>query len=197
LIIIIQIYKLANSLLPREEFNNKNTNKMRKFTFILILLMINNLFCQKVNREKETKETLDWINSKITEFQYEDSDGDLKQLCVLINVEKIDSEYYLVGTREQKTSQPWAFKFNFKIPISKINNISFEEKHYNYWLIIKMKNNEKAIINFTEEDPVKENIAEIEIMLNKNIDKEDLKPRLLKAFNHILQLYGNIKTEKF
>lgn len=170
---------------------------MNKSIFLLIILISNNLFSQKIDREKETKETLDWINSKITEYQYEDSEDDIKQICVFTKIEKIENEFYLIGIREQKTSKPWAFKMYFKIPISKINNITFVEKKYNYWIEIKMKNNEKAIINYTDDDPVKENIEKMEIMLNKNIDNEKLQPRIIKAFNHILELYGNIKNEKF
>ena len=169
---------------------------MKKMVFLLAILTSNCLLSQKINRDKETIETLDWINSKLVEYQYENTEDDLKQLCSFTKVEKLVNEYYLVGVREQKTSKPWAFKLNFKIPISKINSISFEEKEFNYWVVIKMKNNEKAIINYTDKH-FKDNIEKIEFMLSKNIDNEKLQPRLLKAFNYLLELYGNKKAEKF
>ncbi|QZK99441.1 hypothetical protein K5L04_06805 [Flavobacterium psychrophilum] len=167
---------------------------MKKTFFILILLTTNNLFSQKVNIEKETLETLDWINSKLIEYQFETEDT--KQVCTFIKVEKLNNGYYLVGEREQITSKPWASVLHFKIPISKINNITFVEKTSNYWVEIKLKNNEKAIINSSEEQWY-DNVEKIEFMLNKQIDNENLKPRLLKAFNHLLELYGNVKNEKF
>lgn len=164
---------------------------------ILILFIISNsVFCQEINREKEIKETLEWINSKMTEYQYEDSTLDLKQLCNFTNVENINNEYYLKGIREQKSTKSWDFKYSFAVPISKINNITFTEKTSNYWLVIKMKNNEKAII-VTEVGRESENRESLVIILSKSIDDEDLKPRLLKAFNHICELYGNKKNEKF
>lgn len=167
---------------------------MRKTIFILILLMANNSFSQKTNIEKETKETLDWINSKLVEYQFETEDT--KQACTFIKVEKINSGYYLVGKREQITSKPWASVLHFKIPISKINNITFVEKVNNYWVEIELKNNEKAIINSSEEQWY-EDKEKIEFMLNKEINNENLQPRLLKAFDHLLGLYGNVKNEKF
>lgn len=167
---------------------------MTKPFLILILLITNNLFSQKVNREIETLETLDWINSKLIEYQFETEDT--KQVCTFIKVENLESGYYLVGKREQITSKPWASVLYFKIPISKINNITFVEKTSNYWIEIKLKNNEKAIINSSEEQWYDDK-EKIEFMLNKQIDNENLQPRLLKAFYHLLELYGNIKNEKF
>ncbi len=167
-----------------------------KIFYALILLATTNLFSQKVNIEKETLETLNWINSKITEYRFETEDT--KQACTFIKVEKLNNEYFLVGKREQLTSKPWASTLNFKIPISKINNITFVEKEYNYWVEIKIKNSEKAIINsYSSETQWFKNRDQIEFMLNKQIDSENLQPRLLKAFNHLLELYGNIKNEKF
>ena len=167
---------------------------MKKIFCILILLLTNNLFSQKVDIEKETLETLEWINSKLTEYQFETDNT--KQVCTFIKVEKLESEYFLVGKREQITAKPWASVLHFKIPISKINSINFVEKASNYWVEIKLKNNEKAIINSSDEHWF-ENVEKIEFMLNKQIDNENLQPRLLKAFNHLLELYGNVKNEKF
>lgn len=169
---------------------------MKKLIFLIIILVGNNLFSQKIDKEKETKETLDWINSKLTEYQYENIEDGTKQRCSFTKVEKLESGYYLVGIREQITSNPWSEKLNFKIPIAKINDITFVEKKFNYWVEIKIKNNEKAILNFTDEY-FRADVEKIEFMLNKNIDNEKLQPRLLKAFNHLLSLYGNVKTEKF
>jgi hypothetical protein len=169
---------------------------MKKLIFLIIIISSGNLFCQSIDIEKETKETLDWINSKLTEYQYENSESDVKQLCIFTEVEKLQKEYYLIGIREQVTSKPWASKLTFKIPISKINDITFVEKKHNYWVEIKIKNNEKVIINYTDKY-FRDEVGKIEFMLNKNIDNENLQPRMLKAFNYLLKLYGNEKNEKF
>jgi hypothetical protein len=168
---------------------------MNKSIFLLIILISNNLFSQKFDREKETKETLDWINSKLLQYQYETDDT--KQVCTFLKIEKLlNNEYYLIGKREQITTNPWASILNFKIPITKINNITFIENKFNYWVEIKLKNNEKGIINFSETQ-FYDNVEKIEFMLNKEINNENLQPRLLKAFNYLLELYGYVKNEKF
>lgn len=161
-----------------------------------LVLVYGVCFGQENNREKEAIETLNWINSKLTQYQYESIEANVIQTCVFIKVEKLATDYYLVGAREQKTSDPWAFKLEFKIPISKINSITFLEKKDNYWVEIKLKNNEKAIINYTEKK-FNDDTDRIQFMLSKNIDSENLQPRIIKAFHHLFSLYGNIKVEKF
>jgi len=167
---------------------------MRKFLVLGLVLVYGVCFGQETKREQETVETLDWINSKLVEYQFETEDT--KQVCTFIKVEKLESGYYLVGKREQITSKPWASVLHFKIPISKINNITFVEKTSNYWVEIKLKNNERAIINSSEEQ-WHDDKEKIEFILNKSVDNDNIKSRILKAFYYILELYGNKKTDKF
>lgn len=165
-----------------------------KTIFTFFLLFINfYAISQKIDRDKETLETIEWINSKVTEYRYEEPD--LKQIFLIKNILKEDNEYFIIGVREQVTSKPWAAKYYFKIPISKINSISFSEKKSNYWIEIKMKNNEEAISLYNDSESRK--IYQLELMLNKDIDNENLKPRFIKAFYYLLELYGNKKSEKF
>src|SRR5690606_23757129 len=111
--------------------------------------LIINDFSFKSNKEnidfdKEVKGTIEWINSKFVKYQYETHD--LKQKQNIHSVVDIENEFYLFGVRTQETNNPWAFSKGFLIPLAKINNIDFVEKKSNYWLEIKMKNNEEAIV---------------------------------------------------
>ena len=152
-------------------------------------------FSQEVDIEKETSETLNWINSKITEYQYEDTD--MKQICYFTGITERVGQEYLVGIREQRTSKPWRYKYKFMIPLSMINNISFEEKTANFWLNIRMKNNLKVIVLEKENGESVDPVGNMEIMLNKNVTEEDIDKRLLKAFNYLLEIRGYKKVEKF
>jgi hypothetical protein len=79
-----------------------------------------------------------------------------------------------------------------------INNISFIEKTFNYWLEIRIKNNEDLIVNIPYSGN-NYNSNEASILLNKSIDEENLRPRIQKAFKYLLELFGNgnTNTEKF
>jgi len=170
---------------------------MRKFLFAFSLLYSITFFGQKSNIQKETRETIEWINSKLTEFQYENKSDDMIQTCQLSEIVEINGEYYLTGIREQKTSKPWAFKLNFTIPISQINNVSIEEKQYNFWINIRMKNNEKSITTYKMNGEIRGNISNMDIILNKSILNEKIDQRLIKAFNYLFEMYGYNKNEKF
>ncbi|TYB72216.1 retropepsin-like aspartic protease family protein [Bizionia myxarmorum] len=173
-------------------------SKLGKISIENNYLIINDIGIKKVNetvdRETETQETIEWINSKFVEHQFE-SDG-TKQVQYFDGVKEIKGNYYLVGTHIQETTKPWGFTRAFFIPLNKINNIEFIEKQSNYWLEVKIKNSEEAILITKGDDnwSKKENIA---FMLDKSIDEENLRPRLTKAFEYLMELYGNTKTEKF
>lgn len=172
-------------------------SKLGKISIENNYLIINDIGIKKVNetvdRETETQETIEWINSKFVEHQFE-SDG-TKQVQHIHSVKKVDDIYYLVFIHIQETTKPWGFSRSIFIPINKINNIEFVEKQYNCWLEINMKNSKKSISIMKGDDlSKKENIA---FMLNKSIDDDNLRPRLTKAFEYLMELYGNTKTEKF
>jgi len=118
---------------------------MRNILVLGFILVCGVCFGQENKREKETAETLDWINSKLTQYQYESIESNVVHTCKFIKVEKLKTDYYLVGMWEQKTSDPWASKLFFKIPISKINSVTFIEKKHNYWVEINSKNIQKSI----------------------------------------------------
>lgn len=166
----------------------------RIINLICILFLSLNSYSQKLNLEKESIETIEWLNSKFIQYQYETVD--VKQIFYIDRIEQIGSEYFLSCVREQRMDDPLAFRYTVKIPISKINSIAFTEKKVNYWIEIKMKYDEKAIMIFSSSGR-KENLSGIEIMLNKSIDEENLKPRILKGFNYLLELYGYKNSEKF
>ncbi|MFL1896017.1 hypothetical protein ACJRPK_09965 [Aquimarina sp. 2-A2] len=169
---------------------------MKNLLIVLFLIGGLNGFSQndKSHLEKETKETLDWINSKFIEHQFESSDT--KQVQSFKEVKEIDGQSYLIGEHIQDTDKGWGFSRLFFIPIEKINSITFVDKPSNIWLVIRMKENEKAVLeirhgeNWTKLD-------NFNFILAKSIDHDDLRPRIKKAFNYLMKLYGNNTEEKF
>jgi len=166
-------------------------NLLLLFTFLLSLNISSQV---TIKRETETQETIEWINSKFVEHQFE-SEG-TKQVQYFDSVREIKGNYYLAGTHIQETTKPWGFSRAFFIPLNKINNIEFVENQNNYWLEIKIKNSEDAILITKGDDnwSKKENIS---FMLDKSLDDDNLRLRLTKAFEYLMELYGNTKTEKF
>jgi len=152
-------------------------------------LTINGHFNNEIdinNIEDDTKKTIDWINNKLIKHQYETDDT--RQVQYFEDVIEIKGSYYLSGKRNQETTKPWGFKQEFIIPLDKINNIDFEDKKVNYWLTIKIKKAEEAII--TVIDGIPYNYDKIGFIVNKSIDNEDLRPLMLSAFEHLIKLYS-------
>lgn len=147
-----------------------------------------------INLEKETKETLEWINSKFIEHQFASSDT--KQVQSFAEVREISGQYFLMGEHSQETEKMWGFSRVFAIPIKKINSISFIDKEFNVWLEIRMKNNEKVVLE-TRDGENWTKLDSFAFMLAKSIDKDDLRSRFKEAFKYLMKLYGNDSEEKF
>ena len=141
-----------------------------------------------IDFDKEIKGTIDWINSIFVKYQYEKPD--LIQKQNIHSVVEIENQFYLFGVRTQETSKPWAFSKGFLIPLSKINNIDYSEKKFNYWLEVKMKNNEESIVMIDGNDK-KDYIDKLVFMLDKSIDNESLRPKLKNALEYIIELYND------
>lgn len=159
-------------------------------------LTINGHFNNEIdinNIKEDTKKTIDWINNKLIKHQYEFDNT--RQVQFFEDVIEIEGLYYLSGKRIQETTKPWGFKQEFIIPLDKINNIDFEEKENNYWLTIKIKKAQEAIITVIDGKP--HNYDKIGFIINKSIDNEDLRPLMLSAFEHLVKLYSfkQAKTE--
>jgi hypothetical protein len=84
----------------------------------------------------------------------------------------------------------------FAIPIEKINSISFEDKEYNIWINIRMKNHEEAVLTSSDGENWTK-VSNLPFIFSKSIDNENLRPRLKKAFEYLMKLYGNKTEEKF
>lgn len=172
-------------------------NKLGEISIKNDYLIINDVGIKKKDEtldiEKETKETLEWLNSKFTAHQFE-TDG-TKQINFFHSVKEVENIHYLVVMHVQETTKPWGFSRSIFIPINKINNFEFLEKESNYWLEIRMKNSEKAISIMQDENLKKSET--VSFILDKSIDDENLRPRITKAITYLMELYGNTKTEKF
>lgn len=163
---------------------------------LLLLLVCVQVYSQDKNqtRIQETEETIEWLNSKFIEHQFESSDT--KQIHTFLEVRYVNNLHYLIGQHTQDTEKGWGFSRLFMIPIEKINNITFLDKQHNVWLEIRMKNNEKAI-EYTRSGEEWTAVESFAFMLSKTIDQDNLRPRLLNAFKHLMELYGNKSVEKF
>jgi hypothetical protein len=73
-----------------------------------------------VEKDSEVIETLDWLNQKLTQYQYENND--VKQVFHIKKIEEVQEEYFLICYQEQWLNNSQITKKIIKIPISKINN---------------------------------------------------------------------------
>ncbi|WP_010232716.1 hypothetical protein [Gillisia marina] len=171
---------------------------MKKVLLILFFIILQeNLIAQNIDTEKETLETIEWLNSKFVEFKY--NTHEVEQVFLINDIREFDNELYLSGVKQQNTDNPLAaFKAIFGIPILKINSIRFEEKTNNYWAIISMKNEQESILLFNGEGDgnLIGKYKDIAIIMDKAIDNEKLRPRIIKAFNYLIELHGNNKIEE-
>lgn len=143
--------------------------------------------------DKETKETIEWLNSKLIEHQFETSK--IKHIQYFESVREIKGSYYLMGEQTQHINT-LVMQRVFAIPIEKINSISFEDKEYNIWINIRMKNHEEAVLTSSDGENWTK-VSNLPFIFSKSIDNENLRPRLKKAFEYLMKLYGNKTEEKF
>lgn len=150
------------------------------------------------NTEKELTETVEWLNQKIQEYQF---NGKFKAEYILSLVKqkgdfyiKILQDFYLSG--KKLTSKSTSY-----IPINEISNIYFSKRGYDfdtedkkgYILKITMKNDNHKIIEettsyFMGESTKSETKSYYVINLERSIDKEDLQERMNKAFDYLKEL---------
>lgn len=168
---------------------------MKYYLNILLYLCTITGFSQNdgLNLDKETKETIEWINSKFIQNQLKTSE--VKQINTFKEVRLIKGEYYLMGERIQDYVGIVSHRI-FAIPINKINSISYIDHKSNIWLEIRMKNNEKVILE-TRDGENWNMLDNISFILSTSIENNSLKSRFKKAFNYLMELYGNESEEKF
>lgn len=150
------------------------------------------------NTEKELTETVEWLNQKIQEYQF---NGKFK-VEYFLSLEKQKGDFYIKILQDFYLSgKKLTSKSTSYIPINEISNIYFSKRGYDfdtedkkgYILKITMKNDNHKIIEettsyFMRESTKSETKNYYVINLERSIDKEDLQDRMNKAFDYLKEL---------
>lgn len=132
------------------------------------------------------RETQDWISQKIPIYSYSSSD-----IQRSYNV-TFEGDYIVItGNIVDKMTAPLVL--TYVIPIKEINSVSFSEKPNNIWMSIRIKGNKNLIkTNAMSGDwsGNEEYKSEVNLVLDKTIAEDNMKSRIIKAFNRLITLYG-------
>ena len=141
------------------------------------------------------KETEDWISEKIELYSYS-NEYDIFNSYIIT----YDEDNMIVKNNFKSITNGYETKFtlSYSIPIKEMSKIRFEEKGSNVWLILKIKGGAKSIKKSVDTESGYNYTNEIEIILEKSINDDNLKNRLTKAFNHLVKVHGGkVIEEKF
>ncbi|WP_026838716.1 hypothetical protein [Gillisia sp. JM1] len=161
---------------------------MKNFVLLIILLMVPFfLFSQDATK----KETQDWIKDKIELYAYNDNETafnykvNFDATSIIIDEELIHN---VGGHLNHKIS----------IPLKNLMQVTFKEKTDNVSMYLKLRNNAVEIKDESIISGETKYTSTYQLMFQKSIDSEGLRPRLTKAFKHLVKLYGGIiVAEKF
>ena len=151
---------------------------------LVIFLLFNSLsYCQKITKEDDVKQTIDWLNKKFQENikwrTYEIDDE------IILNMNEPTLIIYAIPGDCGEIDTMF-------IPLTKVSELNFE-----LWSIrdeqdtyeLTFKSNEKIIWQLTK------NCGQIGnhtlLHLNPSIENNDTKDKIKQAFYHLMKLYGN------
>lgn len=158
---------------------------MRSLFTICIVFILNFSFAQT------KEETQGWIENKIEEFPYVDSDVNNNYSVSFINgnMNLIKNLKMNIGGIKSNIST------TYSVPVKEISLVKFEIKEYNVWLTIRTNNGAKNISSKVDYENKTDYLNEFTIMLSLDFKSNDLINRVKKAFNHLVVLYGG-KVQK-
>ena len=157
----------------------------------LVLISCLNSIAQGTQSSPSKEETQQWISQKILQFGLDLKDTKhTYKLTFMDDFLIIDHTTTMISVNGN--SGLHAIKM---IPIKKIQSIYFSEKTSSYWLTIALKNNEAAI-SVTYDGLPKKMYSSTDFILSKSIDSDNMKDRLSKALNHLVELYGGTPTKE-
>lgn len=158
---------------------------MRSLFTICIVFILNFSFAQTKD------ETQGWIESKIEEFPYVDSDVNNNYSVSFINgnMNLIKNLKMNIGGIKSNIST------TYSVPVKEISLVKFEIKEYNVWLTIRTNNGAKNISSKVDYENKTDYLNEFTVMLSLDFKSNDLINRAKKAFNHLIVLYGG-KVQK-
>lgn len=153
---------------------------MRSLFTICIVFILNFSFAQTKD------ETQGWIENKIEEFPYVDSDVNNNYSVSFINgnMNLIKNLKMNIGGIKSNIST------TYSVPVKEISLVKFEIKEYNVWLTIKTNNGAKNISSKVDYENKTDYLNELTIILSSDFKSNDMINRAKKAFNHLIVLYG-------
>jgi hypothetical protein len=162
-----------------------------KIIITILLIFINNLIAFSQTKT----ETQDWIKEKIEIYAYSnDAENFGHEYSVTFN------EYFMFIKTSYFSNydDPAPIVILYTIPVKEMNSIIFEEKLNTTWLIISTKDNKKSIYSTDGKNNNAKYTNDLELILYKSVNDSDMKNRFVKAFKHLVKLYGgSVVDEKF
>ncbi len=161
---------------------------MKNFMLLIVLSIIPfSLFSQDATK----KETQDWIKEKIELYPFNNGRT--------INKYKVSFDATNIIIEEQLILDIGGHLISeVTIPLKNLMQVTFEEKAHNIWMYFKIRNNSNEIKDECKSIGETKYISIHPLLLQKSIDSEGLRPRLVKAFNHLVKLSGGkVVEEKF
>ena len=164
---------------------------MKKILILLCILSLNLTNAQNIDRDKEMRETISWINKQFRKHS-------INQFYVFKEVIFIKNEPFLLVVKSPGTCTE--MDEIERIPIKKIKPIRFEKTlspEIKYEMYFETKNGEE-VIWYQSEDKTCGQIGDYTFLqLNETIENDDILNRLKNAFNYLMELYNNDGKEKF
>lgn len=165
-------------------------------TIVLIIIVVGistSTFAQEKKPTPSKEETQQWIIEKIRQYSYESIEGDVIHkygISYKDDILFIDQKTQMI--LPQGTQELHGIK---EVPIKQIESFSFKDKSTNYWLTINMKDGANVIISKFDGLPT-ELKSSVEIILSKSLDSENLKERMLKALNYLVEIHTEKKKKE-
>lgn len=129
------------------------------------------------------KETQDWIKEKIELYAFDDG-RTMHKYIITYSGDKLFLHHTLdldIGGHVSSITI---------VPLKELMPITFSEKTNTIWLRLKLKGGLNNIVKNTTSLGKTSRTSSVDIILSKNIDDDELRPRLKKAFNHLIVLSG-------
>ena len=176
---------------------------MKKLLFLLVFIPLVSFGQEDI--DKETKETISWLNSKLSTYSLKVDNIRHNFALSHIGIQKSNNGVLKQGTLYLYCAQEEDYDkierdYIVGLPIMKINSIRFQEYKNSYHIIFNTVVNSPVIaLKDLWDDNESRQFSDLHIFLSKSLDSEGLKPRILKAFYYLFKLHGNDlnKTEKF
>jgi hypothetical protein len=160
-------------------------------TFILILIVNSTFYAQDVDRDKEMRETINWLNKQLR-------DHISRQKYVFKDIVFVNGEPIMYVQKSHGTCTNT--EEIEQIPINKIKPIRYEEIVYprNYFNIYFETKNGEEIIWYQNDDKSCGQIGDYTFLtLSSSIKEDNLLNRFNDAILYLMNLYGNDGKEKF